>query len=241
VIQEPIMRFSYLQMNTVDEKSPFRDIRVRQAINHAINKNAIAEHIVGPGSQVLDAPCYTTQFGCTQEVTKYPYDPARARALLKEAGYEKGLDVDLRAYRERQYVEAVIGQLADVGVRAKLNFVQYSVFRKATREAKTYLANGTWGSNGVNDISSSTSYFFRLGADDQNRDEQVAEWLEKGDNTADPAVRKENYRKALERIAEQAYWAPLFSYSKIYIFNKDLKFEGFFDEWARFYWSEWKN
>jgi peptide/nickel transport system substrate-binding protein len=234
------MRFSYLQMNTTAENSPFKDIRVRQAVNHAINKQAIAENIVGQGSVVLDAPCYVTQFGCTQEVKKYEYDPAKAKALLAEAGYPNGLDVDLWAYRERQYVEAMIGQLSAVGIRPKLNFVQYPVFRQATREGKTHIANGTWGSNGVNDVSSSTSYFFRLGADDQNKDEQVAKWLEVGDNTADPATRKENYRKALERIAEQAYWAPLFSYSKIYIFHKDLEFEGFYDEWARFYWSKWK-
>lgn len=240
VIQEPIMRFSYLQMNTTAENSPFNDIRVRKAVSHAINKKAIAQNIVGQGSVVLDAPCYVTQFGCTQEVQKYEYDPEKAKALLAEAGYPNGLDVDLWAYRERQYVEAMMGQLAAVGIRPKLNFVQYPVFRQATREGKTLIANGTWGSNGVNDISSSTSYFFRMGADDQNKDEQVAKWLEIGDNTADPAKRKENYRKALERIAEQAYWAPLFSYSKIYIFNKDLEFEGFYDEWARFYWSKWK-
>lgn len=241
VLQEPIMRFSYLQMNTTHPDSPFRDIRVRRAVNHAVNKQAIAENIVGKGSKVLDAPCYVTQFGCTQDVQKYPYDPEKAKALLAEAGYPDGFEVDLWAYRERQYVEAIIGYLAEVGIRAKINFVQYSVFRQATREGRTFLANGTWGSNGINDISSSTSYFFRMGPDDQNKDEQVARWLEAGDNTADPEKRKENYRKALERIAEQAYWAPLFSYSKVYIFDKNLEFEPFYDEWARFYWSKWKN
>ena len=59
---------------------------------------------------------------------KYAYDPAKAKALLKEAGFADGFEFDLFAYRDREYTEAVIGDLAKVGLKPKLTYLQYTAF-----------------------------------------------------------------------------------------------------------------
>ena len=61
---------------------------------------------------VAHSPCHPDQFGCSSDkVVKYPYDPAKAKALLKDAGFPDGLEVELYAYRDREYTEAVLGDL----------------------------------------------------------------------------------------------------------------------------------
>ena len=54
--------------------------------------------------------------------------PAKAKELLAEAGYPDGFEFDLYAYREREFTEAVIGDLAKVGFKPKLNYLQYTAF-----------------------------------------------------------------------------------------------------------------
>ena len=84
---------------------------MRQAIAHAINREAITKNLVGPASVVIHAACHPDQFACTSDVPKYAYDPDKAKKLLADAGLRQGLEFDLWAYREREYTEAVIGDL----------------------------------------------------------------------------------------------------------------------------------
>ncbi|MFP3373626.1 ABC transporter substrate-binding protein, partial [Pseudomonas sp. SIMBA_068] len=76
--------------------------------------------------------------------------------------------------------------------------------------------------------------------DDNIKDPQVQGWLHTDDNALDPQVRKDNYRKALQRISEQAYWAPLFNYSMNYAYTSDLNFTPYPDELPRFVEATWK-
>jgi peptide/nickel transport system substrate-binding protein len=68
----------------------------------------------------------------------------------------------------------------------------------------------------------------------------VEKWLDTADSSNDAGIRKVNYSKALTRISEQAYWAPLFSYSTNYAFTSSLNFKAYPDELPRFYEASWK-
>ncbi len=85
--------------------NPLTNQKVRQAIWHAINRQDMADKLVQGGSRVPVAPCFPTQFGCDGDAAvKYPYDPAKAKALLAEAGFPNGFDDrarDLRRSRPR--------------------------------------------------------------------------------------------------------------------------------------------
>jgi len=237
------MRIVWLSLASHD-KTPvpmFKDIRVRRAFNHAIDRQAMLKTVVGEGARVLNTMCFPSQFGCTDEgAMRYPYDPAKAKALLAEAGFPNGFEVDIYGYRERQQIEAMIGYLRAVGIKANLRFMQYAAMRDALREGKAALAYQTWGSFSVNDVSASTPVYFKFEADDVTRDQTVRELLDAGDNSIKPAVREVAYQKALQRIAEQAYIVPLYSLPVYYAYTKGLEFKPYPDELPRFWEARWK-
>jgi peptide/nickel transport system substrate-binding protein len=239
------MRVGFLVLDvrgTATPNSPLRDVKVRQAINYAIDRETMSKNLVRGGSKPAYAACYHAQFGCDDSlVTRYPYDPAKAKALLKEAGYANGFETDFYAYRERDYAEAVIGYLRNVGITAHLHWMQSSAMSKMMREGKTPIAFQTWASLSVNDASAFTGVYFKGGSDDLAKDPQVDEWVKTADAATDPDMRKQNYAKALQRISEQAYWAPLFTYSTNYAYTSDLNFQGYPDELPRFYEASWKD
>jgi peptide/nickel transport system substrate-binding protein len=236
------LRVSYLafDVNGQSGQKFFTDKRVRQAVAHAVDRQAITKNLVGEASVVAPSPCHPDQFACSGDVPKYAYDPAKAKALLKEAGFADGFEFDLYAYRERAYTEAVIGDLAKVGLRAKLNYMQYTAFVEAVHKGRTPIAHGTWGSNSIPDVSAMAAHFFLHGPDDLTKDAEVKKLIDEADALTDPEKRKAVWQKALARIAAEAFWVPLFTYAKYYAFSKDLAFTPTSDEVPQFFAAKWK-
>ena len=242
VVNELTYRIGYLTFDAAGTtgKNPFQDIRVRKAVAHAIDREAIVKALVQGKSEVVHAACFPSQFGCTDDVTKYKFDPALSKKLLAEAGYPDGLSVDFFAYRERDFAEAMIGQLKKVGISVNFSFLKYATLRDKIRAKEVPFAFMTWGSNSINDVSAITSVFFTGGKDDLSLDKDVTAWLNKGDTTVDPAARKDVYKKALQKIADEAYWLPLWSYNTNYAFSSELDFTPTADEIPRFVSAKWK-
>jgi peptide/nickel transport system substrate-binding protein len=236
------LRVSYLafDVNGTSGQKFFTDKRVRQAVAHAIDRESIIKNLVGPASVLAPSPCHPDQFACSSDVPKYAYDPAKAKALLKEAGFPDGFEFDLFAYREREYTEAIIGDLVKVGLKPKLNYMQYTAFVENVRKGKTPVAHGTWGSNSIPDVSAMTAHFFLHGPDDLTKDAEVKRLIDEADAHTDPAKRKAVWQKALARIAAEAFWVPLFTYAKYYAFSKDLAFTPTSDEVPQFFAAKWK-
>jgi peptide/nickel transport system substrate-binding protein len=243
VVSGETMRIVFMQMNTL-EGTPapaLKDERVRKAIIHAIDREGMVKSIVGAGSRVIHTICFPSQFGCTDEgATRYPYDPAKAKQLLAEAGYPNGLQLDIVAYRERNQTEALIGYLQAVGIKTNLRFLQYAAMREQVASNKAMLTHQTWGSFSVNDVSAATSNYFGFRSEDITRDPQVRDLLTKGDTSVDPQVRKASYREALKIIADKAYAVPLYSLPVYYVATSDLNFKAYPDEMPRFWEMTWK-
>jgi len=236
------MRISYIafDVNGTSGDEYFTDKRVREAVAHAIDRAAITRNLVGPASVVINAACHPDQFGCTDDVPHWDYDPAKSKALLAEAGYPDGFETTIYAYRQREYTEAVIGDLAKVGIQANLNFMQYRALRDLVWKGETPLHHMTWGSNSIPDASASTGHFFSGGRDDPAKDPEVVKWLADAGTSTDPAERKALYKKALSRISGELYWLPMFTYAKYYVYSNDLNFQTTSDEIPRFYAASWK-
>jgi peptide/nickel transport system substrate-binding protein len=243
VVSGETMRIAFLQMNSM-ENSPapqLRDIRVRKAIMHAIDRDAMTKFVVGKGSRVLHTVCFPAQFGCTDDgAPRYEYDPVKARLLLAEAGFPNGFDIDLYGYRERMQTEAMIEYLRAVGIRANLRYMQYPAMREALRTGKAGMAHYAWGSFSINDVSAATPVFYKSTADDINRDAEVIALLTRGDSSVEPQARKDAYRKALALLQERAYVLPLYSLPTYYVAAKDLDFVAHPDELPRFWEMKWK-
>lgn len=236
------MRISYLAYNTREmaTPNPLRDVRVRQAIGHAVDRAKLVEHVIGAGSSVVKAPCFRTQFGCKQDVEQVEYDPAKAKKLLAEAGFPAGMKLELVAYRSREWTEAIAGYLDAVGIKTNVTFLQYAAARERVVNNTAHIFLGDWGSYSINDISAILNNFFTLGPDDMAKDQKVSEWLKAGGAIVDSVVRLKNYDQAVSRIASEKYWFPLWVHPVAYAHAQDLEFKGFADENPRFFLSRWK-
>ncbi|MET3600791.1 ABC transporter substrate-binding protein [Martelella mangrovi] len=242
VVNAPAMRIGYITMDAAgraDPDGPMTKTKVRQAIYHAIDRQAIVDALVKGSSTVIDSACSPAQFACAQDLPTYDYDPEKAKELLAEAGYPDGFTIDFYAYRNRPYAEAITGFLSEVGISTNFNYMQYSALRELHRKGEVPMAFLTWGSNSVADASASTAEFFTGGPQDDARDPEVIEWLEEGDSTNDKAARTDLYKKALTKIVDEAYWVPLFTYNVNYVMDPDMSFKPTDDELVRFYDFSW--
>jgi len=238
-----VMRFAFLPMDAIGRSgdSPLQDKRVRQAINHAVNREAIRAALMGEGSELINVICSPVQFGCSQEeAVIYDYDPQKARQLLAEAGYPDGFSIDVYAYRDRTILEAVMGDLSKVGIQVNLNWLQASTLLKQISDGKTPFQFHVWGSLSVRDAHASVGYWYDGGAMDYARDPRVLKLLKEGAYSLDPQQRAAAYREALGIISQEAYALPLFNYTLNYAYHKDLDFTPTPDEVPRFFEAAWK-
>jgi peptide/nickel transport system substrate-binding protein len=109
-------------------KPPFNDVRVRYALNQAIDKTAIINNILGGFARPLNTPSIPGLWG-TVDLDPIPYDAAKAKALLAEAGYPNGIDVTVayvsgRYAGDDQMVEAIQGYWNNVGIRTTIKKIQ---------------------------------------------------------------------------------------------------------------------
>jgi peptide/nickel transport system substrate-binding protein len=104
----------------VDETvAPFSDIRMRQAVNYALDRKAIATVAAGkygqPTSEVLSSDAFDSKYQ-----SYYAYDPAKAKSLLADAGYPNGLDLQVIVFQLGTLEQAIGQYLSAVGIRVKL-------------------------------------------------------------------------------------------------------------------------
>ena len=95
---------------------------VQQALNYAVDKQAIIKKLIGPGAQEAVTLLTDRDFGYTSAVKPYPYDPKMARKLLSDAGFPNGFSIKLDAMNGRYIndsavVQAIAGYLDQVGVK----------------------------------------------------------------------------------------------------------------------------
>jgi len=140
LVAVPSYRIYQVILSSLPEHaSPLLDKRVRQALNHAVDKQAIIDNLLfGYGvplrGQVLREP----QLGFNPDLEDYAYDPDRARALLAEAGHPDGFEITFkfpsgRYAQDREVSEAVAGMLAEVGVRTNMVVLEPGEFLRQLR------------------------------------------------------------------------------------------------------------
>lgn len=243
-VRRESMRVGYMDMDAAGrtgKDNPLTNLKVRQAIWHAIDRKQIADKLVTGGSRVPPAPCFPTQFGCDGDAAvKYEYDPAKAKALLAEAGYADGFDLEIPSYILPQWGAAVQNYLQAVGIRAKLQQLQVAAAIQKVQSGEARANLGSWGSFSVNDVSAFQPNFFNGLAMDYARDAEVTKLLEEGGSTNDEATRKKAYSAAIKLMTARAYLIPLHTYVTTYGFTKALDFTPYPDELPRFFFARWK-
>jgi peptide/nickel transport system substrate-binding protein len=128
---------TYCDMANPERKSPLQDIRVRKAISMAIDRATICEKILYGGASPWGEVLCPYNLGYDPNVKPDPYDPEKAKALLAEAGYANGFETAINTMaRDKITNEALAANLADVGIKAKVNVYEAGAFYDACRGKK---------------------------------------------------------------------------------------------------------
>ena len=161
---------------------------------------------------------------------KYPYDPAKAKQLLTEAGYPTGFSTTLVTYSPPQISAAVQNYLKAVGIDLRIQQLQVGTAVQQAEAGKAPLYAGSWGSNSINDASAFMPYFLGGGLDDYARDPDVQKLLLDAGATDNPAARQKHFSDAIWLATERALFMPLFSDVRYVAYSKQLNFQGFQDD-----------
>jgi peptide/nickel transport system substrate-binding protein len=246
----PILRVVTFQFDSMGRAkgSPkeLQDVRVRKAIWHAIDRKSIIDAVlVGTGSY-LNTPINPMAFGCVPGMKGPEYDPAKAKSLMKEAGYEKGFTVNIWVFNNMllNLTQAAMPFLEKINVKVKIrDYVgRYGEFAKAWRGGKTDGITGmSWGSYNIFDADALWSYFFMIPEAPFNysNDKQLSDLLHAARETLDQAKRKDLYAKAQKRIMDQAYWLPLWAQNSLRGTNKHFQYDNGADEVPRWQYGKW--
>lgn len=237
----PGTRAYFLALNV--NVAPFDDVRVRQAMNYAINTEELVEFVLNGLARTIDGPVLPEAFGYT-ETPVYSYNPEMAISLLTEAGYADGFEMDIDTDAgSKEMVEAIAGQLLEFGITVNITVYEGSALtaRKEPGYSQTYF--GSWGNSeaDADGILSKQFYSRRYGCDlvaydypapesgfgdaakgcyytgYGNADVDAA--IEEGKLNVDPEARQAAYAQALEIIVEEAPWVFLYNPSEIFAQN----------------------
>lgn len=226
VIVTPGLRTIYVFFNTTEP--PFDDVRVRQAVNYAVDSQAIVTGLFDGAALVSEAPFAPPIFGYAQQ-TPYSRDVDRARELLAEAGVEEGTKVVLyhptgRYIQDALVADVISAQLRDVGLDVELRTLEWTQYvphvRRTKPENDIQFAMLGWGVPTMDADYALFALFHSSevppgfnGAFYDNP--EVDALLELGRSTLDPEARQAAYAEAIALIWEDAPW--LFLYSEIQI------------------------
>jgi len=103
------------QFNMLKTGSPWRDVRLRQAANLAINREDLIRYAAKGNGVIIPALLPAQTFGHDPDLKPYPYEPARVRALLREAGYPDGLALSLIAPEDLEVQATVVSKMLEQG------------------------------------------------------------------------------------------------------------------------------
>src|SRR5919202_2757063 len=193
-----------------DPKSPWHDQRVRLAANHAINRQAINEsETLGYSKLVGSIIPATYDFALPLE--PYAYDPAKAQALLKEAGYAKGFDAGDYSCDAvyASVIEAVVNDLGAVGIRAKVQPLERAAIQGAQREKKvknlTFMGSGAPG----NAATRVEAFMYSQGVQSFLKDPDIDQWFEQQSRERDRTKREALLHQIQQKVYDEAYFLPI--------------------------------
>jgi dipeptide transport system substrate-binding protein len=220
VVQTPAFMTAFVALNT--QHKPLDDERVRQAINMAFDRTNYLKVVFDNTAAPAVNPYPTNTWSYDKSIAAYPYDPAKAKALLAQAGYPNGFSTTiwLRPQgsvlnpKPKAGAELLQADLAKIGVKAEVKVIEWGELIKQAKQGQHDMLFMGWaGDNGdpdnyltplfsCNGVKSGINFARYC---DPKLDKLIAE----GRATADQAARTKDYEAAQKIIHDEALWIPL--------------------------------
>jgi peptide/nickel transport system substrate-binding protein len=220
----------YVGLDTL-RVEPFKKREVRQALNHAVNADALVKNLLLGYAVRLNGPFFPTTPGYDEKLPAYAYDPERAKRMLAQAGYPGGFDVEFAVSPAFQGIakgtevgEAIAGQLGRVGVRAKITVQDSAAIFSAYSAKKLQMYLFAWKSSPEAGRhletllhSRTRGYYYQNPEADRLIDAYFA--------ALDPRKRREAGRELHAFLREDAPWIFLYQQMDLFAVRKPVGWE----------------
>jgi peptide/nickel transport system substrate-binding protein len=206
-----------------------KDRRVRQAMNLAVDRQAILKNLFAGRGQLLNSVT-ARQVTNAIDPGSYPYDPAKAKQLLAEAGYAKGFDFQLwqsigRYPASEESAQVIAGYFDKVGIRTKLGMLEWAEFNKRAgqglhKDAFFYaFVNGTWDPSYIVQRFQPTYPSFRY----YDASGDLLKAIQDHEREFDPGRRKDLAARAQKGLHDEAAWVYLWQLDELFGITKKVK------------------
>lgn len=222
---------SYIGMN--NEKEPFDNEKVRQAIAMAIDKDELIDGVLDGVPIPANGPLAPTVNGYSEDTDSLDFDVDKALKLLKDAGYEDGFETSIMAYDRTtsDVAENIQSQLNKIGIDASIDMVELGAYLDATGKGDFDMFIGSWGTVTLDaDYGLYPMFHSENAGESGNRsffnNERVDSLLEDARESTDESKREELYTEAQQIIVEEVAVVPL--YHSVLLAGLQDSVEGFY-------------
>ncbi|WP_062015415.1 ABC transporter substrate-binding protein [Aureimonas sp. AU4] len=218
-----------IYLGLVMKDKPLDDTKVRQALDAAIDRKGIVDNILQGMATPKGTQVGPADFGYL-DVPPTPYDPAKAKALLAEAGYPDGFRIKMqsttRYMKDGEVAQAIAQQFGDVGVRIDQEVLDWSVYtQQVPRQGPIFMLG--WGSTQTLDADAALYAIMRTGEPYSTASiPKLDRLLDESRRVVDPAARKTILEDIQKTAAEQVPLLPLYQEDALYGKSKRVLFEG---------------
>jgi peptide/nickel transport system substrate-binding protein len=214
----------YGSLNT--KMKPFNDIRVRQAIALAVDYEGIVKGIYGDYAVYKAGPIIKGAFGKNTTLQPYGFNQEKARELLKEAGFEKGLALVIDCEDGmKDEAEAIAAQLRQVGIEATVRTWEWGVLRPLLVEGSRGMLLSDFGNASMDPFDLLNPVFMTGGRANYTHysNPVLDQLLQDAAVEMDAAKREAMYKQAEQVIHEEYLW--VFNYNRLVIEASSAKVE----------------
>lgn len=215
------MIVSSYQFNVTSVEGPIQDVRVRRAISHAIDREAIIDSILNGQASARPIPLGPTDFGVNPDLQFYEFNQDLARELLAEAGYADGFEFTMHTSNGRYLQDFSVSQtiaanLAEVGITVNVQPEEWGVYIDMLAQntaGPMYIigwGGGLFDANELYFAFSSDSTYATFG------DPEIDELLGAAQRTNDEASRLELYYQAQELLVDRVAFTMAYQANAIY-------------------------
>lgn len=234
----PRVGITYFTFN--ESMEPLNDVRVRKAVSMAINRREITDSLLGGVATVENGIYPRGLIGHNNNLPELKYDPEGAKALLAEAGYSNGFDMEISADSSasdstKTIIEVISSQLNEVGINAAIKNYDESTWLASRKDGTLGSYMSTWTAD-YNDPDNFIYTFFGNENNTKLRsinysDKSVMDRVSAARTIVNADERIKEYQELEKRIVTEDYaWLPMFSKEHYYGVNKGI--EGFKPNWA---------
>lgn len=213
------------------ESKAVNDVRVRKAISHAIEREAILKGVYNKVGTLANSAMSPKVFGYSENIKAYEYDINKAKKLLKEAGYKDGLSLNLLTSDRKERInmaEVIQSQLKGIGVDVSIQVLEYGAYLEMIDKGDHDLFIGGWGNaTGDGDYNQYNLFHTASQGPPGNHfyysNEEVDNIIEKAREEMDQEKRKVLYEKAMQIQMDDAVYVPIRNYEHLAVYTKGVE------------------